>query len=162
MKSFSFSKENALVLFFLVLSATALYFVQTNRIAPKSETSTVLSDASSQSKIDKTVVHNDVTTPDLEGKLVSTNYKPEANREVTFSLEEFTPHPEANYYLKLGNQKLNFQNGILKYRFPTEGVIAAELRCAFRGQDVILDREMLEVSNRMTRSSAVSEYLEDN
>ena len=90
---------------------------------------------------------------EIKGDVVSTDLKPEAGQIVTFSLREFTDTPEAEYYLLLGKQKMLFENGELKYQFKKEGNYRAELRCAFRGDDVLVDKEIIEVTNKMKKST---------
>jgi hypothetical protein len=162
MKSVGLQKENKTIIFFLLLSVSALYFVQTRSIeTPSGNTSTVLTAATEQAERQKEAVHKEITISDLRGKLVSTDSKPEANHEVTFSLAEFTNHPEAVYYLLIGNKKVAFQDGQIKYKFLDEGFVATELRCAFRGKDIKLDREVYEIATKMQRSSSLSGSLEN-
>jgi hypothetical protein len=163
MKSVGLQKENSSLIFFLLLSVSALYVVQSHDIeTPKGNTSTVLTASTQYEERQKEAVQLETTISDLKGELVSTDSKPEANREVTLSLAEYTNHPEATYYLLIGGKKLAFQNGIIKYRFPKEGFVTTELRCAFRGKDERLDSEVYEVTHKMQRSSSISASLEND
>jgi hypothetical protein len=153
MMSASTQKDNIALAFFIALSIGALYLVQTRHVEiPSQNTAAVITAPTSESNRQEEAVTQETTTDHLKGELVTTDHKPEAGQAVTFSLKSFTNSPEAVYYLLLGSKKLPFTKGSVTYTFTGEGDVQAELRCAFRGKDVVLDYDTYTVEKKMNHS----------
>lgn len=154
MKSVYFRKENATAYVFIVACVIGLFFVQQRRINIQDDekTSTVLSAPPNQGHTTTETKSREITADAIKGDLVATNHRPEAGQAVSFSLKKFTDCAEAQYYFKLGKKKLNFINGVLNYTFDQDGSYDATLVCAFRGKEVVLDREKIHVSTETVSS----------
>jgi hypothetical protein len=157
MKKVSLHKENAYLLGFLVMSIIALFIVQSNKVDVYSQqTSTVLSASAERIDPVKSAQRQEVTTNHVKGELFATDRTPEVGKEVTFHLKQYTPDPEAKYYLQIGSRKILFNGGSLKHTFYDEGLVLAELYCYFEGQDFRLDKEELDVAKKMESQKMAS------
>jgi hypothetical protein len=162
MNSKTFHKDNVYLFVFLILVFGTLCFTQAQKQAVVNDktSATLNAETSSEHRSKESLAYGSSRTT-ARPKLMTTNSTPEKNQQVTFSLTDFSDSPDIKYYLKLGNEKINFEKGKLKHFFKENGTVHAELHVSYQNQDRLIDRLTIEVAQAVGSTPLASKLEEE-